>query len=299
MMNRLEAMRALVSAADGGGFAAGGRMLGLSRAQISRQVAGLEAQLGVRLVIRRTRTFDLTDAGRNYVEQTRAILADVGAADRAAQPAGSNGVAGLLRVTAPAALGRQVVGGLVANFMAEHPRLRLSLDLNERFVDAEEMGFDVLLAIRGSGDHGDARRIARLPQALAAAPAYLAAHGRPRIPGDLGKHRLLHCGGDGAEPRWSLRGAGGIESFSITPALASNAPEALREAAIAGLGIVLLPAFVIAGALSEGRLIRVLEGFEPKSLGLYAFEPARRKLSRAAGAFVAYLAAEFARRPPG
>ena len=297
-MNRLEAMRALVSAADGGGFAAAGRALGLSRAQISRQVAGLEAQLGVRLVTRRTRTFSLTEAGRSYVEQARTILADVGAADRAAQP-GGDGVAGLLRVTAPAALGRQVLGGLVANFMTDHPRLRLSLDLAERFIDAEEMGFDVLLAIRGSGDHRDAKRLAPLPQALAAAPAYLAAHGRPQIPGDLGNHRLLHCGGDDAEPRWSLRGAGGTESFAITPALRSNAPEALREAAIAGLGIALLPAFVIAGALAEGRLSRVLEGFEPAPLGLYAFEPAGREPSRAARCLVAYLAAEFTRRPPG
>jgi DNA-binding transcriptional LysR family regulator len=273
-------------------------MLGLSRAQISRQVAGLEAQLGVQLVIRRTRTFGLSEAGRSYVERARAILADVGVAEQAAQPAGDD-VAGLLRVTAPAALGRQVLGGLVASFMANHPRLRLSLDLKERFVDVEETGFDVLLAIRGSGDHGDARRLAPLPQALATSPAYLAAHGRPQVPGDLGNHRLLHCAGNGAEPRWSLRGAGGTESFAITPALRSNEPEALREAAIAGLGIALLPAFVLAASLVEGRLVRVLEGFEPTPLGLYAFEPAGRRPSHAAQAFVAYLAAEFTRRPPG
>ncbi len=297
-MNRLMAMRALVNAADGGGFAAGGRTLGLSRAQISRQVAALEAQLGIQLVTRRTRTFSLTPQGRDYVERARAILVDVGAADQAAQPA-ADGVTGLLRVTAPAALGRQILGGLAANFMAHHPRLRLSLRLEERFVDAEETGYDVLLAVRGGVNEGAARRLAPLNQTLAAAPAYLSAHGRPQVPADLGSHRLLHCGGDDSEPRWSLRGAGGAESFAIAPALRSNGPEAVREAAIAGLGIALLPLYVIADALAEGRLARVLEGFEPAPLGLYALEPVGRRPASAARAFVAYLAAEFARRPFG
>ncbi len=296
-MDRLAAIKAFVSVAEEGGFTAAAQELGLSKSAASRQIAALEEALGAQLLKRSTRSVRLTDSGYAYLERCRALLADLEEADRAVA-ALHNEPKGLLRINAPMSFGVSHAAPAVADFMSRYPDLQVALILNDRFVDPYDEGFDVTLRIGELDDSTlAARRLAQIDMGLFASPAYIDEHGRPRGPDDLKSHWALHYGKPTGQIEWALR-AGVAQSVPIRYRLCSNNGDALRVAAVAGLGVALIPAFLVRDELRSGALVPLLDGFEPRPINLYAIYPPTRFLAAKVRVFIDFLADRFARTRP-
>jgi DNA-binding transcriptional LysR family regulator len=296
-MDRLAAIRAFISVAEEGGFSAAAQELGLSKSAASRQIAALEEALGTQLLKRSTRSVKLTDPGYAYLERCRAVLADLDEADRMVA-ALQNEPKGLLRINAPMSFGVSHAAPAVADFMLRYPDLQVALILNDRFVDPYEEGFDVTLRIGELEDSSlAARKLAQIEMGLFASPSYLEKHGRPRGPDDLRSHWALHYGRPTAQIDWALRG-GATHSVPIRYRLCSNNGDALRIAAAAGLGIALIPAFLVRDELKSSALVPLLDGFEPRPINLYAIYPPTRFLAAKVRVFIDFLAERFTRTRP-
>jgi DNA-binding transcriptional LysR family regulator len=295
-MDKLAAIRAFVSVAEEGGFSAAAQELGLSKSAASRQIAALEQELSAQLLKRSTRSVKLTDSGYAYLERCRALLADLDEADQAVA-ALQNEPKGLLKINAPMSFGISHAAPAVAEFMARYPELQVALILNDRFVDPYDEGFDLTLRIGALEDSSlAARKLAQIEMRLYASPAYLEKHGRPRGPDDLKSHAALHYGRPSSQSAWALRGA--RDAVSIRYRLCSNNGDALRVAALAGLGIALIPAFLVREEAQNGRLVALLDGFEPKPIDLYAIYPPTRFLAAKVRLFIDFLAERFAGSRP-
>jgi DNA-binding transcriptional LysR family regulator len=291
-------VHALTVLADAGSFTAAAQRLAISKAAMSQRVADLERVAGVPLVLRSTRSVQLTDAGRQLADASRGAFATIGAAvvgvqDLAAEPTG------LLRVTAPVALARQQLLPVLPGFLLAYPKVRLELDLSDRLRALAPEGFD--LAIRHTSSPPDTHVAWRLRDSrsvLAASPAYLAQRGAPDTPQDLSHHACLHYPRLGDTAAWSFEAradpAPTRVSVPVSGPLAANNSEALREAALAHLGIALLPDFSAAPALAEGRLIEVLPAWQSVGAfgdGIWAVRPHSAQVPRAVRVLVDWLRA--------
>jgi len=296
-MDKLAAIKAFVTVAEEGGFSAAAQELGLSKSAASRQIAALEEALGAQLLKRSTRSVRLTDSGYAYLERCRTLLADLDEADQAIA-ALQKEPKGLLKINAPMSFGISHAAPAVADFMLRYPDLQVALILNDRFVDPYDEGFDVTLRIGELEDSSlAARKLAQIEMGLFASPGYIEKHGRPRGPDDLNAHWALHYGRPTGEIAWAMRG-GTTQSVPISYRLCSNNGDALRIAAAAGLGIALIPAFLVRDELRSGALIPLLDGFEPKPINLYAVYPPTRFLAAKVRLFIDFLAERFARLRP-
>lgn len=254
-------LHALTVIADAGSFTAAAQRLGVSKASISQRVAELEAAAGLPLVRRTTRSVRLTEAGLQLVDSIRAAFGAIdqafaGVRDLAGAPRG------LLRMTAPVALGRQQIVPLLPDILRQHPELRIELELSDRLSALNQEGFD--LALRHTNQPPDthvAWALCETRSVLVATPAYLAAHGVPAHPTDLAAHACLHYPRPGDTPVWSFEpavGGGARVSVAVHGPLAANNSEALRAAALGDLGIALVPDFSAQSALFSGALQLVL-----------------------------------------
>lgn len=296
-MDRLDGMIAFVAVAEAGSFTTAAEKLGLSRALVSKRVAALEMALGARLLNRTTRQVSLTGAGSEFLERCRGI---VGAFEEAATAVQRQRLdpAGSLRVNAPMSFGILHLAPALVDFMRSYPRLQVQLALTDRFVDLIDEGFDVAVRIGRLKDSSlVVRRLAPARRILCASPAYLA--GRPPIahPCDLLQHRCLHYGYLASGTTWQLRGPEGDHRVAIVPAFCANNGEVLMQAAIEGLGIVLLPTFLCGEAVGAGRLARVLPAYQPPEIAINAIWPSNRMLPAKVRAFVDFLVERFAGVP--
>jgi DNA-binding transcriptional LysR family regulator len=293
-MDKFEQMRAFTQVVQDGGFAAAARTMGLSRSAVNKLVIALENDLGVQLLHRSTRVVTPTQTGLAFHQQCVEILARVAEAERSmsqlhAEPRG------ILRVNAPMSFGTLHLAPAVAEFLARYPDLQVQLTLNDRFVDPIEEGFDVTLRIAEPQPTGSliVQPLAPAPLILCAAPAYLAQHGTPIHPTELRTHSCLHYGHIDREQLWSLNGSDGPHSVAVRGVLCSNNGEALRDAAIAGLGIALLPLFIVEGAIAQGHLHHILPDYAPPTLSIDVMYPVNRHLSAKIRLFVAFLRDRF------
>ncbi len=283
-----------------GSYTAAARRLGLSKAAMSQRITELERAAGVALVQRTTRSVRLTEAGQQLVDTTRGAFESIGTAfagirDLAATPRG------LLRVTAPVALARQQLLPCLPAFLRAHPEVRIELDLSDRLVSLAQEGFD--LAIRHTATPPEthvAWRLCGTHSVLVASRAYLRRRGTPAEPADLAGHDCLHYLRPGEAPAWQLVRQGGGPPAKLTVpvagCLAANNSEALREAALGGLGIALLPDFSAQAALRAGRLVPVLPGWQPQGSfaeQVFALRPYSAHVPRAVQALVAHLRLAF------
>ncbi|MBA2675970.1 LysR family transcriptional regulator [Ramlibacter sp.] len=249
-------MQVFVRVAELGGFAPAARELDLSPAMVAKHVLAIEARLGARLLHRTTRRQSLTDVGRLYLERSRAALAEFQAAEASAAELQAQ-PRGLLRVTAPVILGSRGLAPLLPAFTAKHPQVQVELVLHDRVVDLMDEGFDAALR---SGPLPDLP----LSMLLCATPAYLRRHGRPRVPADLSNHACLGFSHWVHQDRWRLFAADGREhTVPIRSRLTSNNGEALRQAALAGGGILMQWEPLLREDLAAGRLVRVLSRYAP------------------------------------
>lgn len=290
-------LHALAVLGEHGSFTAAAARLSISKAAMSQRIAELERAAGVPLVRRTTRSVRLTEAGQRLADGTRGAFEDIAqrfaaVRDLAAQPQG------LLRVTAPVAFARQQLVPRLPEFLRAHPQVRLELDLSDGLRQLAVEGFD--LAVRHTAAPPEthvAWKLADTRSVLVASRAYLRRRGTPARPDDLRAHDCLHYPRPGEQPGWTLLSDGQRVIVPVAGAFAANNSEALRDAALAGLGIALVPDFSAQAALRAGQLQPVLAHWEVEgqfSQTLYALRPYSAYVPRAVEALVAYLRRAFA-----
>ena len=295
---RVRAILSFVEAVDGGSFAAASRALGLSAAAVSKNVAGLEQALGVRLMNRTTRTLSLTDEGTLFLKQARIALAALDAAvDVLAEQRVET--SGHVRISSSAAFGRDHLMPVLPGLQTRYPALSVEVDFDDRVIDLVRDGYD--LALRG-GHIADsalvARPVCQLNMVLVASPDYLARQGIPRTPQDLAVHRLIvRRFLAGRVSPWSFRrGDGGLITQDLTPAvLTLSAPEALTQAAVQGMGIAQVGVHHAWSYLQSGQLKALLVGqHDPGHYEMVLQYPHRALMAPRVRVTVDYLLAAFA-----
>jgi DNA-binding transcriptional LysR family regulator len=300
MLDRLTGLEVFAKVAAAGSLSAAGRAMGMSQTMVTKHIAALEARLGVKLFHRSTRRLSITDAGRNYLETSERILAEIDAAD-AAVAADRVEPRGLLRLNAPVAFGARQIACLLSEFAQRHPRVTVELGLNDRLVDLAEEGWDLAIRIGSlSSSSLIARRIAPCRTVVCAAPSYLAARGRPRMVSNLADHNCLGytLSSVTGVDRWAF-GAQGDVTIAVSGNLRANNGDALRAAAIAGQGLAYLPTFIVADDLRAGTLVALtMDQPTVEFGGIYAvFLPDRHPAAKVR-AFIDFIATRFAPEPP-
>ncbi|MBY3185689.1 LysR family transcriptional regulator [Rhizobium laguerreae] len=282
---------------DAGSFIAGGQAMGLSRSAAGKAVTRLEDRLGARLLNRTTRTLSLTDEGRMFYERGLQILVSVDEAE--ASVAGQNSTPrGVLRLTVPDAFGRLVVLPLLEKYLRAWPDIQVEVSFTDRLADIVEEGFD--LAIRVGATATDTRLVSRVISTykarLCASPSYLAWRGEPRDIDDLAVHDCLIFAGRNQRQGWRFRGEGGswIKAQGHSR-LRLDSGEAIRDAALAGLGIALLPDFLVTDDLAAGRLRQILADFETDDAKIVTLYPDKRLLEPRVRRFIDLIVEELGR----
>ncbi|MGH6953653.1 MAG: LysR family transcriptional regulator, partial [Alphaproteobacteria bacterium] len=292
-MDRLAAMAAFVKIVEAGSLSRAAELLGTSLPTVSRTLALLEERLGARLIARTTRRMSLTEPGRAYYERSRRIL---GAVEEAEATAASlhAAPAGTLVVAAPLLLGRARIAGLVPDFLARHPKLSIDLRLADRLVSLTEEEIDVAIRVGELADSSlVARRLGAFRRVVCGTPAYMARAGAPAHPNDLGRHNCLLFTALATSDEWRFREPGGAREFAVRVSgnFWTSSADAALEAALAGLGLALAPSWQVGEHVKAGRLVCVLDEFEPPLTPVHALYPHARLLSAKVRAFVDYLVA--------
>ncbi len=288
-MDTLDAMRVFVAVVERNGFSAGAQALDMSTAGVTRQVAALEKRLSTRLLHRTTRRVSPTSAGAAYYAQCVRLLAEFDALE-ASIGAQALEPSGMLRINAPVSWGIARLGPLLAGYRQRFPQVELDLALSDRLVDMVEEGYDVAIRItREPSPALIARRLGQARITLCAAPSYLAARGTPRTPQDLEQHDCLGYSYWASGNQWPLQGPGGETRVTVNSILQANNGDVLREAAIAGMGVILQPDFLLEDALADGRLVRVLPEWDVPAIGIFAVYTSRSHLAPKVRSFIDYL----------
>jgi DNA-binding transcriptional LysR family regulator len=295
-MDRLDSMRVFVRVAELGSFSAVARQMEVARSVVTRQVAALEAQLGVKLIVRSTRSLALTSAGEAYLGRCRQILELVEAAEDGLAEEGAI-ARGHLRVSVPLSFGLRHLVPLMLDFERTYPEISLDLDFTDRRVNLIEEGVDLAIRITGRLDPQDvARRIGSGRLLVLASPDYLKRHGEPRHPLDLADHEcLIYLPSQGSG--WTFMIDGRPTVFPVRGCLRANNGDGLVEAAARGLGIACQPTFIAAPAIEAGRLRTLLSDFVMPELGIYAVFPSNRFIPHRVRLLVDYLIGRIGSRP--
>ena len=293
-MDRFRTMESFVRVVRAGSFTIAASQLGLSRALVSRHVSDLEARLGVRLLNRSTRSLSVTEEGTAYLEFCERVFRDIESNERSILRTRLEPV-GMLKLLAPKSFGTMHLSDAVIAFASVQPRLRVSLMLENTpyrgSYDFAERGLDLVLCfstVRGSSVVE--QEIATLEWVVCASPEYLARAGRPQSPSDLGDHAcLLHVDVSPNDSIWRFEGPKGPASVKVRGAFFSNAALTLRKAAVAGLGVTLVPRYAVADDLAAGTLVTVLPRYRVASRPLLAVYPQAPVIPRKVQGFVDFL----------
>ncbi|MDP1628918.1 LysR family transcriptional regulator [Parvibaculum sp.] len=277
-----------------GGFTAAADALGLSKSMVSRQVATLEDELGVRLLNRTTRRISVTEAGGVVFERAQRIVAEAAeAANEATCVEGA--VRGLLRVNAPMSFGIRQLGPVMPEFLARYPDLNVDLTLNDRRVDLIEEGFDVSLRVSALTDSSlIARQLAPVERYLVGAPAYFEKHGMPKHPADVADHDFLLYTLLARPNLLEMENAAGErQHVQLKGKFLCNNADAMEGILLAGGGITLSPDFICHQALASGALVRILPDWFVPPLTLHVIYPHARHLAAKVRAFVDFTVEKF------
>ena len=271
---------------EAGSFTAAARLLAMPKTTVSRRIAALEREVGVRLLQRTTRSLSMTDAGRLYYEQSSQALrtleeANLRLAEARAEPSGT------IRISAPVGFAGHFLTSAVMEFLAVYPKTNVELRLTDEKLNLVEDGID--LAFR-TGVLEDstliARKLGATHRLLCASPEYLARRGTLDSPADLARHDCLVAGPSAAGAHWVLDGPDGRETVTVAGRFAANEMQAVVAAALAGYGIAQMPHGIAEALIGEGRLSRVLEDYTTPTGGLYVLYPSSRHLSPVVKAFI-------------
>ncbi|MFJ1571209.1 LysR family transcriptional regulator [Pseudomonas sp. NPDC088322] len=288
-MNPYEDMRIFTQVMQAGSFTAAADLLGMSKQSVSRRLMQLEERLGVRLLNRSTRRLDATPLGQQYFDSAVRLLGEMQQAEQDISGQ-TQALRGTLRLSAPLSFAISHLGSLLTEFLQLHAQLIVEIDLSDRAVDLIGEGYDLALRIGTLEDSSlVARRIASIERVYCASPGYLAARGTPLEPEALREHDCLPYG-HSRQVQWQFKGQGKIlQAIAVSGRMRANNGELLRDAAIAGMGVTYLPAFIVEQALADGRLVKLLEAWTPPPLQLSAVYPQHRQIARPVQAFVEFL----------
>ncbi|WP_394830428.1 LysR substrate-binding domain-containing protein [Pendulispora rubella] len=297
-MDLLEKMGTFVRVVDAGSLSAAAKQLHISAAAVSRQVATLEAAIGTPLLLRTTRKMTITDAGRAYYERCVRILRDVESAQSIGR---AEGVAGLLTVSAPVSFGLACVVPLMGALMHEHPELHIDLRLEDRFVDLIADAVDVALRVGREPPSSTgfmAHTLVSYERVLVASPAYLKKRGEPKTPEALGKHDALSHPAGNAQDGWILWRDGGEVRARPNVVFRCNAPFAIRQLALEGIGIAQLPHWLVMDDFRQRTLRRVLPQWLCGKVTATALHRAEHRKNPRVRALVDHLRRAFANQTP-
>jgi DNA-binding transcriptional LysR family regulator len=288
-MDRLDAMHLFVRVAELGSFSAVALQLGVARSVVTRQIAALEAHLGVKLMVRSTRRLALTSAGTAYLEKCRVILnlvesAEADVAEERLTPRGN------IRISLPLSFGLKRLAPLLLDFSQRYPEVSLVMDYTDRQVNLIEEGIDLSIRITRRLEAGDvARKIGTGQMLVVAAPDYLARHGCPQHPAELIHHECLGYTAAGKQQNWQFMINGQLENFPIRSRINANNGDVLTEAAAQGLGITCQPDFITDSFLAAGRIAPILADYPIPELGIYAMLPSNRQVPHRVRVLMDYL----------
>jgi DNA-binding transcriptional LysR family regulator len=297
-MDTLTRMRAFIDVVEAEGFSAAARKIGRSKALLSKYVRELEDELGALLLNRTTRQFSLTEAGHTYYKRATEIVREIdNLADAVRESSGD--VRGRIKLSAPRTFADAPIGRSLIDFALAHPDIVLEIDLDDRFVDLVEEGFDLAIRItRLESSSLIARRLAPFSVRLCASPELIEKYGEPRHPRDLAdKPCIIDTNGRWLS-NWPFIGDDSeLTSVSVSGPIEVNSPMAARAAAVAGLGFAILPGFIAAADIEQGKLIPVLNDRMPTGGGIFAVYPHRRYLPAKVRVFVDFLVQWFKQSP--
>jgi len=292
-MDRIDCMRAFVETVRANGFASAARVLNVPRSKVSKQIQALEEMLGVQLLMRSTRSLHLTAAGAAYFDAARGVLSALEEAEQRARE-GVATLRGVLRVNAPVSFGVRVLGPLLPKFHAQHPDVELQIAASDQLLDPIKGGFDVTIRIAALADSNlIARPIIPAPRMLAASPEYLQEHGTPETPEELERHAFLAYG-NAVQEGVSLSLAKGADARRVQvrgPAMADNG-DLLALLAEAGMGIALLPTFIVDESLRAGRLVQILPEWKAPPIAINAIYTNAQHVPQKTRRFIDFLIEE-------
>jgi len=297
-MDTLTRMRAFIDVVEAEGFSAAARKIGRSKALLSKYVRELEDELGALLLNRTTRQFSLTEAGHTYYKRATEIVREVDSlADAVRESSGD--VRGRIKLSAPRTFADAPIGQSLIDFAKEHPDIVLEIDLDDRFVDLVEEGFDLAIRItRLESSSLIARRLAPFSLQVCGSPELIAKHGKPTRPQDLAHVPCIVDTNGRWLSNWPFLGDDAeLVSVAVHGPMEVNSPLAARAGAISGLGFTILPDFIAAPAIEKGQLVPVLIDRMTKGGGIYAVYPHRRYLPAKVRVFVDFLVQWFKKFP--
>lgn len=289
-----EAWAIFASVVEHRSFTAAAGALGLSKATVSKAITRLEAQLGASLFHRTSRTLSLTETGRALAPRAQRILTEAVCAEEEASDAAS-APKGLVKLAAPMTFGLQRVAPAIAEFLTLNPGIQIDLCLDDKHIDLVEQGIDVALRIAQLPDSSlRARRLCAIATHVVAAPAYLERHGRPTHPAQLGDHRgIVYANSE----TWRFSGSDG-EEVAVRPSgpLRASSGEAMLPALRAGLGISVLPEFIVGPDLVQGTLVEVLAEWHGPQIALHLVTPPNPLRPARVEALIGFLVDRFSGR---
>lgn len=297
-MDRFDELETFVSVVEAGGISAAAERMGIAKSAVSRRLQELENRLDAQLLQRTTRRLHLSDAGREFYQRALRILEELEEAEQSLQ-SGQQALSGRLRLNAPLSFGLRHLLPAIEALQAQHPQLRVDVDLDDREVNLIEEGVDALLRVGRLEDSSlVARPLCPVELRYVAAPAYLARHGEPQQPGDLPQHQGIGYNLLSEAQQWPLGVERGRLVHRPRVQLSSNNGDLILQALEAGLGIAMLPTFLCQQAIDAGRLRPILQAYTPPPLELYIIYSSRRHLPRRVRELVEFLQAWFAAGPP-
>lgn len=301
MRYRLDDIAAFLSAVDAGSISAAATQLNLSKSVVSKRVADLERALGVELLHRSTRGVTPTDEGLAFHARGRSILQQL---DEAAEAVSTieGRLAGSLRVAVPMSFGTLCLGPIICAFLKRHPRLNAVIDLDDRMVDIQGNGYDLAIRIAQLPDSSlIAKRLALSRRIVCCSPEYAARAGLPATLEDISHHACIGYANVQSSHIWRFQPAGGrgeVRALTVRSRIVANNGEIMRDAAIAGLGLAVLPVFMVVDALAAGRLIDAMPEARPVPDPIYAVYPKMRHPPKKLKALLAHLQASLGEKPP-
>jgi DNA-binding transcriptional LysR family regulator len=292
-MDRLTSMAIYVRAVERGSLSAAAEDFDISATMAGKHLRALEERLGAKLLNRTTRRQSLTELGREYYERCKQILGEVQEAEESASLARSE-PRGVLRISAPVSFGSQRLAPALADYLEAYPQVDVDLVLNDRVVDLVEERFEAAIRIGPLPDSGlIARALAPYRSVVCASPAYLARRGTPRLVEDLAGHNCLGFAYWTTGQEWNLYGPQGRETVAVSGRLQANNGQALRMAALSGLGIIMQPEVLLAEDLDAGRLVRLLPEHQPLSRPVHLVYMPDRRLTPKLRSFIDFVVARF------
>src|ERR1700730_8791651 len=297
MIDSVALFRTFVRVAEAGSFTRVAQEQDSSQPTGSRQIATLEQHLGARLFTRTTRSLTLTDDGRHFYERAKLAIEAVSEAEdsvgrRRSRPSGA------LRLAVPIVFGRLRVIPHLKDFLARYPDVTIDLLMNDANSDLVEEGIDLAIRRGAVSDSSlTARKVGVTRRVVVAAPSYLRGKPLPKQPGDLAMHDCLTFTGITAGVRWHFAGPEGPVSVEVAGRIRTRNSEGIREALLSGIGIGYLPIWHLTDEIETGRLVVLLDGYEPKPEPIQAIYPSRRFVPQRTRVMIDFLEQRFAIDP--